>query len=186
MDKAGVIKWRDTLKCGKNYPLRIMFDNNYQADESIPLNYIKWDDNNGIIYVFRLTNLTDSRNPSNKGQYMSVWSAPYDLVWYLELSPFKVDKLDTLFESMESNGVVFNNPQFKENIKYAFTEATHPGRWRLDNTDLNNLTGSTVADTRDEYYRGRFVENFKETRDHALLNEYIAKKKAEAQEPENP
>ena len=171
MNKAAIIQWRDTIKCGKNIPLRIIFDNNYTVDENTPLTYVKWDDASGIIYIFRLSNLTDTTTPSNRDQTISVFSAPYELIWYLEIAKLPLEMLDDVF-----NAIGTLSPQFKENIKYAFTEAIHPDRWRLDHSDINATAGFDVMDTKDEYYRGKFAEPFKETREHARHNEFIKNK----------
>ena len=171
-DKADVIKWRDTLKAGLNLPLRIDFDNNYHADESIPLNYVKWDDTNGIIYIFRLSNLTDTTHPTNKQQFISVFSRLYDYIQYMEVAKLPLSKLDDLFNSIESSGSPFNG-QFKDNIKHAFELALHTDRFDLSHNEINAMTGFKVENEKDNYYAGKFDESFKETREHARHNEYI-------------
>ena len=181
LETADVISWRSKLKAGKNLPLRIYLDNNYLIDENIPLNYIKWDDDNGLLYVFRLSNLTDTTTPSNRDQIISVFSAPYNEIKFMEMAKMPLGLLDELFDS-----IGMDNAQFRENIKYAFKEALHPDRWRLDHTDVNNMTGFQVMDIADEYFRGRFSEPFKETRPQAARNEFIASQNKAQEDNENP
>lgn len=172
-EKDDIIVWRNKLKAGKNLPLRIFFDNNFIADEQTPLNYIKWDDDNGIIYVFRIPSPTDTVMPSNENIGFQVFSAHYTLIQYLELANIPMEHIDDVF-----NSIGITNETFKKNIKNMYKEALDPKRFVLPRADINAIAGYPVDSEKDDYYYGkRMSESFKETRDHARLNQYIADEK---------
>jgi hypothetical protein len=181
LTKEQIIAWRTSLKGGKNLPLRIIFDNQFNFDESLPLNYIKWDDDKGIIYIFRLTNMSDTIYPGNNPNTVSVFSAPYDKIWYMTLA-IPLEVLDDVFDSIGSI-----SDDFKEYIKYGLTEALHPDRWRMEHADINAMVGAKATHDDVAYYMGRFPEPFKETRPHAMHNEWIKQQKENNQDdPSNP
>ena len=98
MTTQEIIDWRTSLKGGRNIPLRIIFDNQFNVDESSVFTYVKWDDNNGIIYIFRLPNFSDSTNPNNVPNAFQVFSAPYDKIWYL-VATTPMQFIDDVFKS---------------------------------------------------------------------------------------
>ena len=187
MTTQEIIDWRTSLKGGKNIPLRIIFDNQFNVDESSVFTYVKWDDNNGIIYIFRLPNFSDSTNPNNIPNAFQVFSAPYDKIWYL-VATTPMQFIDDVFESIEANGCVFREG-FKEYIKTGLTEAMHPNRWRMEHADINAISGFKATDESTMYYMGKFPEPFKETREHAEYNQWIKDQKNKEQnntDPDNP
>ena len=172
MTNAEIISWRESLRGGKNLPLRIIFDNQFNFDESLTFNFIKWDDANGIVYTFSLPNPADLTSPGNQPNFVKVFSAPYDKIWYIE-SIVPMDLLDDVFKSIEDNGCTAFAAGAKERIKRVLSEAIDPKRWGLEPEDINSIHGYRIMDDNVEYYRSRFPENFKETRDHALHNQYV-------------
>ena len=73
MVKDVVISTRTALKAGHNLPIKVYSDNNFVIiDESLPLNFTKWDDENGVLYSFRLTSFDQSRMPTNSDNSISV------------------------------------------------------------------------------------------------------------------
>ena len=182
---------RTALKSFKNLPLKVYADNDFIiVDESAALQFTKWDDENGILYTFRLMSIDQSRNPSNLEQSISVGAVLYDFIQAMEVAPMPIKEFDNLFTSMEGTGVVFNNEQFKDNIKYAFTQALRPDRVALTHEAINAMTGSKAMGDKPEdyYYSGRYKESFKETRDHAMHNQYALEqiKKSLEEQQQNP
>ena len=173
MSKESVIALRDALKGGKNLPLRVYGDNNFViVDESLPFQFTKWDDTNGILYTFRLMSMDQTVYPSNVEQSISVAGILYDFIQVMENVPLSLGNLDSVFTSMESSGISFGT-NFKDKIKHVFTEALHPDRWGMTPEHINNMHGDKVRADFDSYYAGKFKENFKETRDYALRNNEI-------------
>lgn len=79
LTKEEIIRLRNTLKCGKNIPLRILSNNSFFIiDESNVLQFTKWDDTNEVLYSFRMVNPNADITPSNRQQLISVIAVPYD------------------------------------------------------------------------------------------------------------
>ena len=159
-----VIKMRDGLKGGKNLPVKVYSDNNFViVDESAAFNYTKWDDENGILYVFRLSDFHQSRVAGNWEEAISVAAINYEFIQVMEVAPMPLKYLDNIVESIKANGVPFSD-EFKESIRYTFESALHKDRWRLSPDDVNNIHGVPVkGKDEDDYYHGKFAEPFKET-----------------------
>lgn len=178
-----IVQMRNALKGGKNIPLLIHAETgNVVISELNTLSFTKWDDTNGILYSFRLKNLTNTQSPSNLSNEIEVIGVPYDHISTIETIRMTTDQLDDVFGSMESTGITFKEG-FKDAIKYAFREALHPDRWSLSRDEINSIHGTQVYDTSDDYYRGKFAEPFKETRDKAEYNKFVADKKAAGEDP---
>ena len=178
-----VVVLRDSLKGDKNLPLLIHSETgNAVISESNLMSFTKWDDDNGILYSFRLKNLTNTQNPSNLSNEIEVIGVPYDHISTIETAHMELKHLDGVFGSMEAHGITFKEG-FKDQIKYVFKEALHPNRWGLDHSELNAMHGFEALNTKDEYYRGRFAESFKETRDTAERNAWVQAKKDAGEDP---
>lgn len=173
MTKEVVISTRTALKAGHNLPVKVYSDNNFVIiDESLPLNFTKWDDENGVLYSFRLSSFDQSRMPTNVENAISVVAIDYNNIQVMEVAPMPLEFFDELIGTIKDSGVTFSDT-FKEQIFYNFTEALHKDRWRLAPNDINAMTGAPVVDDSDHYYAGRFTEAFKETREYAKRNEEI-------------
>lgn len=178
-----IITMRTALKGDKNIPLLIHAETgNAVISELNTLAFTKWDDTNGILYSFRLKNLTNTQSPSNLSNEIEVIGVPYDHISTIETIHMTTDHLDGVFASMESTGITFKDG-FKDAIKYAFKEALHPNRWSLSRDEINSIHGFERYNTKDDYYRGKFAEPFKETRDKAEYNKFVADKWAAGEDP---
>lgn len=181
MTKDEVIKLRTALKGGYNLPLRIFIDNSFAIiDESLVLNFTKWDDSNGFLYVFRLLNPQQSTNPSDIASSIQCFATSYEMIQAMETVQLPLNSIDSVFGTMEASGMSIPNQEnwnkLKDNMKYAFAEALGM-KPDLTHRELNAMHGSKYAtNDKDEYFEGRFTESFKETRDKVEYNEYIKKK----------
>ena len=186
MTKNQAIQIRTALKGGKNLPLRIFIMDGYiTIDEALPYNATKWDDNNGILYTWRLLNLEEVNAPGSK-DCISCIGVPYDYIGFMQLSVLPLSEMDNVFTSMEGEGVTFK-AGWKEQVKTIFKEALHKDRWRLEHSDTNAIHGFPVLNTRDEYYTGpKFGESFKETRDKAEYNAYVQRRLDAGEDPNEP
>lgn len=186
MVKDVVISTRTALKAGHNLPLKVYSDNNFAIiDESLPLNFTKWDDANGILYSFRLASFDQSRMPTNSDNAISVVAVSYDFIQVMEVAPMPLKFFNELVSTIKASGVAFSN-EFRDQIRYNFEEALHKDRWRLAPNDINAMTGTTVMDDSDHYYAGKFNESFKETRTYAKRNEEIDAEKNSGNSSSNP
>ena len=174
MSKESVIAMRNSLKGNKNIPVRVYADNDFIiVDEAVPVSFTKWDDVNGVLYVFRLATPEHSRIASNQ-KAISVGAVLYEFIQAMEVSPLPLSKFDDVISSMQDNGITFNN-NFDKQIKYVFEQILRNDRVDLTNEEVNELIGSKVKDWSDDYYNGKFTEPFKETRPQASRNEYVEK-----------
>lgn len=168
MDKQTVIKIRDALKAGKNLPLLILVDNAFRSiDESKQMQFVKWDDTNGILYNYALTNAIHDRATNNEEATLSVYATDYEQIQALEVTRLPQDLISESIDSINQAGANVS-AESKSNIIKMFKEALNPNPQNIDN-DPNG------------YYTGRYKEPFKETRLMAARNEY-AKKVAEENE----
>jgi hypothetical protein len=169
MEKSEVIKIRTALKGGKNLPLIVMIDNSFDLiDENNKTQFVKWDDDNGILYHFRLTDMQSDRSPSNESKTLSICATTYDMIQAIEVPRLPLDCLEDVIGTIEEAGVTFK-PEFKDSIIYTYNELLHSDRWKMTHKNINAMLGTESLNTKDEYYDGRFTENFKET---AAINRY--------------
>lgn len=184
MEINEVILMRDTLKAGKNIPVRVLLDNLHTViDESNPSQFTKWDDDNGILYSFRLVDMQGDTCPSNVQNAISVFAVHYASIQAMELPVLPYSGIDTIFSSMEATGVTMSD-NFKKRIKDTFAMMLETGRAVMTHEDFNKVSGSNL-DTSDDYYAGRYKQPFKETRLMASRNEYVDSLK-EAEKEETP
>ena len=173
MTKSEVINLRDTLKSGKNYPLYLtVTDHLAIIDESNKFQFTKWDDNNGILYSFRLINPALDTVINNSARSISVASIPYTNITSMTVTSLPIDGFDTFFASLESSGCTMSN-DFKELIKHTYKSILHPDRYQLPPTVINNLLGENAVNDKDDYYAGRYVNPTKETLRYAKRNAEI-------------
>lgn len=179
MEKSQVIEMRNKLKAGKNLPVIVYIDNLFKKiDESNVLEYTKWDDDNGILYHYSLTDPNLDSSPSNIGGSITLFATDYEMIQAMEVVCLSVDNLSDSIDSLECIG-----EQFKERIINGFTKALNPNLINLSNRDINKIMGladgQKALNDNDDYYDGRYTQSFKETRPMAERNAYAAKKAAE-------
>ena len=162
MEKADVIKLRDKLKAGKNWPLLVYIDNTFRLiNESNTLQFTKWDDEGGILYVYSLSDPRLERSPSNIGGGISLFAVPYEHIQAMEIIKLN---LNNLGDSIDSLGCI--TKEWKERIIKRFETALNPDVVNLTARDINKamgvIDGQKALNDNDEYYENRFTESFAE------------------------
>lgn len=171
MEKSQVIEIRDKLKAGKNLPILVYIDNlPKNIDESNVLQFTKWDDENGILYSYSLTDPIMEKSPSNIGGGITLFATGYENIQSMEVSRIPINMLG---DSIDSLGCI--GEEFKKRIIEVFTSILDPNIDKLDYSNINNLVGQKVFNTNDDYYAGKYTESFAETRLMAQHNEYAEK-----------
>ena len=163
MEKADVIKVRDKLKAGKNWPLIIYIDNTFRLiNESNTLQFTKWDDENGMLYSYTLTDPRLERSPSNIGGGISLFAVSYEHIQAMEVVRMN---LKDLGDSIDSLNCI--TKEWKERIIKRFELALNPDVVNLTARDINKamgvVDGQKALNDNDEYYENRFTESFAET-----------------------
>ena len=179
MDKNQVIKMRDKLKAGKNWPLIVFIDNAFRnIDESNVLQFTKWDDENGILYSYSLSDPIKDNTPSNIGGGISLFATEYECIQSLEVAWIGIEDLET---SINSLGCI--SEDWKKRIIERFRIALNPQLVNLSSADINKamgmIDGQKALNDKDDYYAGRFTQPFAETRPMAERNAYADKVAAE-------
>ena len=181
MEKSQVIKMRNALKAGKNLPLIVYIDNLFKKiDESNVFQFTKWDDMNGILYSFSLTDPGLERSPSNIGGTVSIFAVDYEMIQAMEVPRLNDDLLGTAIDSL---GCISN--EWKQRIIDRFKTALNPNITTLSASDINVamgvVDGNKALNDNDDYYAGRYKQSFAETRamaDHNAYAEKVAADKA--------
>lgn len=184
MQISEVIELRNKLKAGNNWPLVVRIDNAFRIiDESNSCQFTKWDDANGILYVYSLADPTTATSPRNTGNTISLFAVPYENIQSMET----VIHLKDLGTSIDSIGCISN--EWKDRIIRLFTKILHPDLVNLSRSDINKATGLVdgykALDDSDDYYEGRYTQSFAETRRMAEHNAYAAKVAAEKEKQNN-
>lgn len=175
MEKDQVIKMRNALKAGKNWPLIIYIDNAFRnIDESNVLQFTKWDDENGILYSYSLSDPIKDNSPSNIGAGVSLFATDYEMIQSMEVARININDLAT---SIDSLGCI--SAEWKERIIERFKIALNPDLINLKASDINVamgvVNGHKALNDNDDYYAGRFTQSFAETRPMAERNAYAEK-----------
>lgn len=179
MEKSQVIKMRDALKAGRNWPVIVYIDNLFEKiDESNVLQFTKWDDENGFLYHYSLTDPNLERSPSNIGGGISLFATDYENIQAMEVARININNLGDSIDSLKCI-----NPEWKERIIERFKLALNPDLVNLSRSDINKamgvIDGQKVLNDNDDYYAGRFTQSFAETRLMAERNAYAEKVAAE-------
>lgn len=187
MEKDMVIKIRDALKSGKNYPLLVYLDNSFKLiNESDALKFTKWDDANGILYSFSISDVNFSNATSNVNNTISVYACDYEQIQAMEVAELPLPYLPTIIDGVNAAGANITD-EWKQRIIKMFTGA-FKDMANLSPSMINHLMGirdgEMAVNDKDDYYRGRFTEPFLETRAMAERNKYADKVKAEAEKQE--
>ena len=81
MERDAVISLREKLKAGKNLPVTVFIDNMFETiNEASMYQFTKWDDENAILYSFRLINPVFDKIPSNREQAIRVFAVDYECI----------------------------------------------------------------------------------------------------------
>ena len=161
MEKDKVIKLRTALKAGKNLPLVVLIDNCFSViDESMTGHFTFWDDDNGILYELSYVDVQSDKFARNMPQ-VSMFAVDYDCIQCIQNATVALDDLDALFGTIKASGKDISDDRIAM-IKNFYKKALNTDRYEMTHEELNNLLGSNL-DTRDEYYKGRMTEPFKET-----------------------
>jgi hypothetical protein len=183
MTKDQVIKMRTKLKAGKNWPLIIYIDNAFRnIDESNTLQFTKWDDEEGILYSYALSDPIKDGSPSNIDAGVALFATDYEMIQSMEVVRINIEDLG---DSIDSLGCI--SDEWKGRIIKRFELALNPNLVNLNRSDINKVMGvidnQKALNDDDDYYAGRYTQPFKETRTMAERNAYaekVAKEKEEA------
>ena len=175
MEKSQVIKMRNALKAGKNWPLIVYIDNTFRnIDESNVLQFTKWDDDNGILYSYSLSDPMKDNSPSNISGGVSLFATDYEMIQSMEVARINIGDLGA---SIDSIGNVTD--EWKERIIQRFKTALNPNLVDLSHYDINKamgvVDGQKAINDNDDYYAGRYKQPFAETRAMAERNAYAEK-----------
>ena len=188
MTKEQVIKMRDTLKAGRNWPLIIYIDNAFRnIDESNVLQFTKWDDENGFLYSYSISDPLKDHATSNLVGGVSLFATDYENIQSMEVAKISINDLGTSLDSLKSI-----SEEWKQRIINRFSIALNPELVNLNNSDINKamgvVDGNKAINDNDAYYEGRFTQSFKETRLMAERNAYAEKVASEnkATETDSP
>jgi hypothetical protein len=179
MQKEEVITLRNTLKTVENFPLRVFIDNgNTIVDESLKTQFTKWDDNNGILYSFRLIGMQEDSAPNNREQAISLIAIDYDTIQAMEISRLPIGKIAACIDGLNKSGAGIGD-EFKNLIVSTFTKLLTTDRSSLSPSDMNRIISSSTLQSdapdavneKDDYYAGKFTESRQET---LAVNRYNA------------
>ena len=183
MDKEQVIKVRNALKCGKNRPLRITVDDEVMViDEHQAGQFVKWNDDEGLLFHFLLPNLHTDRYATDIQGCVSVRCVSYNSITAIEVPYVPVTDFDSLFETMESETNTSFTSEWQDYIKELYKKLLNPNKVTLSPVELNQIHKAKVVDDTDDYYHGRFANNFQETRRYDERNALVDERRKEALE----
>ena len=172
MEKSQVIKMRNALKAGKNWPLIVYIDNAFRnIDESNVLQFTKWDDENGILYSYSLSDPVKDNARSNIEGGISLFATDYEMIQSMEVAKINITDLGTSIESLRCI-----TDEWKERIIERFKLALNPELVNLNRSDINKAMGvidnHKALNDNDDYYAGHYSQSFAETRAMAERNAY--------------
>ena len=189
MTKEQVIQIRDAIKAGKNLPLKLFItDVTTDVNEANALTAVKWDDVNGIIYVYRLEAMSLMSSPSDRTKTISLYATTYENITGMEVGKLPVEDIRTTSSNIRSTGATFSE-DFENWVYDMFNNALSSDRVRLEHYDVNQLTGARVDTTYGSYYHDRQKGKMKLEQRYADRNEKIDKGELVADEgyvPDSP
>lgn len=160
MEKKDVIKIRDILKAGKNIPVTVHVDNVLVCiDESMPFQFTKWDDANGILYSFRLPNANLAAE-ATVDKKICLYATTYEHIQAIELCKVSLDNVEDVIDKIRESGITFSD-DFKKYIIGSFENLFNPS-FELTNKNINLTLGSNLDESYD-YYNGVYRHFDKET-----------------------
>jgi hypothetical protein len=174
MEAEKVIKLRETLRAGKNLPLKISIDNVLRViDETKAFQTVFWDDDNCILYVYALPDPNILSLPSNKEGTVSLFAVSYDTIQAMEVTSLPLANLGDTLDSLKASGISTITDEVKERIINVFTKILDPNIVALGPTKINEILEANAVIDNDDYYAGKFTESFKETKSVAEHNAYV-------------
>lgn len=174
MDAQKLIKLRDTLKCGKNLPLRVFINNAFAViDETLTTQFTIWSDEEEILYIYRLIGPQEDVYPNNRGKVISVYAVDYEFIEGIEICSLPLDDIRTVLDGIEAQGHSMST-EFKERVERSYRLILDDDRYVLSHAAMNNETGS-MLNTDDAYYGGKYQESFKETLQERSNNRHAEK-----------
>ena len=174
MTHEDVIKVRDTLKAGKNLPVRVCIDNVFAIiDECSPTQFVIWDDENGILYAYRMVDMQTDKIPSNIEQAVSLFAVPYESIQAIEVPVLPIEYLPNSIQSIRDTGREIRT-EYEKTIINTYNKVLNPDLVNLSHEDINKVSGNKL-NTNDDYYNGKFTESFKETVAVNRYNESLKK-----------
>ena len=180
MERNAVISLREKLKAGKNLPVTVFIDNMFETiNEASMYQFTKWDDENAILYSFRLINPVFDKIPSNREQAIRVFAVDYECIQCMELSTLRLADLGDVVDSI--GGI---DPKAKAGMINAFNKLLDPNRFEINNKDYNEIYGSNL-DTSDDYYNGKMPQSEAETRRYKEHNKLVEEKIEEEKKDPN-
>ena len=169
-----VINLRNALRAGHNYPLRINISGNSNPfDESLAMERIIWDDNNGVVYCFRLIDPQMDHLATNHAQAITLVAIDYTAIESMEVVALPIKDLDDVFTSIEEYSGATLAETTKSGIKELFNGILNPNLVNLTRADLDKIDGPSFTGDKDDYYNGTYAESFKETTRYRKRNEEI-------------
>lgn len=187
--KEVIIAMRNALKAGVNLPLKAYGDNVHVAvDESLAFAFTVWDDDNGVLYFFRLMDVDQSQSLANvRNQSISVAAIKYEFIQVMEVAPMPISKIHNICSTIKSNSSNITLPdEFVDHMEYVFTRALSDKTADILPSDINAAHGAYLMNDDDQYYSGRFKEPYKETHTPEILyrNQRLAAQRAAAEAEE--
>ena len=158
MTIAEVITLRNILKAGKNLPLQIYLDNAFSSiDESNVLQFTLWDDDNGLLYSFRLPALeSDDYGTSNRSENVSVYVATYEQIQGMGIGTLPLAELEGVLDSINETRPI--SPEMKNLILTTYNKILKENYVYPTPEDYNKITGSNL-NTQEDYYKGKTAPN---------------------------
>ena len=148
-------------------------------NEASMYQFTKWDDENAILYSFRLINPVFDKIPSNREQAIRVFAVDYECIQCMELSTLRLADLGDVVDSI--GGI---DPKAKAGMINAFNKLLDPNRFEINNKDYNEIYGSNL-DTSDDYYDGKMSQSEAETRRYKEHNKLVEEKIEEEKKDPN-
>ena len=94
----------------------------------------------------------------------------------MEISRLPRKYLDSVLTKVSTEGTPIKD-EVKQGVIDMFDRACDPTRVNLGPTDMNRIMGvrdgRTAVNDRDDYYEGKFTENYAETKRTADYNKYV-------------
>lgn len=158
MDKERVIKLRTALKGEKNIPLMIHVDNMFRViDESLQNHIVLWDDANGFLYDFSMSNDIQNTSPSDN-KTVSTFGIDYESIQAIEAPCYTTDDIPKVVNSIIASGAnsMGNAIPAKagETLKDIFDKLLSTDTTYKTREGWNKLTGGNL-DTSVDYYQGK-------------------------------
>lgn len=157
MIKEEVIKLRTALKGNRNLPLMIHIDSTHTIiNESLTTQFTLWDDDNEVLYAFKLVDMQIDTCPSNVGNAISVIVVDYTSIQAIEVPVLPLKYVPDIIEGIKATGRDVSD-DMKNLIINTYDKLLNVNRSDLSHEEFNNLLDSKL-NSKDDYYNGNFTE----------------------------